>query len=201
MSEIDIYGACELLGIDPLDYAEIVGADRRSAGGWGSGLQQNMVGAGAQRVLQRLAGQPAQLLQDKAALARPAVRGIPLTRRKETVISCNVYGTAGATFNATGTPLVRFRPERLVAIELTNGGTTNNPAQNQILTGAFIGAENALPYIGSAATGIHLGSSPANGQGIAITWPTAQPNTPVILQVYFIATGTLYASLYGTSLS
>ena len=198
-NEIDVYGACEILGIDPMEYAEIVGADRRSSGGWGGGLQQNMIGA--QKVLQRLAGGPAQLLQDKAALARPAVRGIPLTRRKETVVACNVWGTSGTTVNATGTPLVRFRPERLVAIELTNGGTTNNPAQNQLLIGAFIGAKNALPYIGSAATGIHLGTSAVNGQGIAITWPTAQPNTPIVLQIHFLATGTLYAALYGTALS
>lgn len=188
--EIQVFGA-EALGLSPAEYQEIVGGDRTRGG-------QDLVGA--VQVLSQLRGDSGAI-ERRADLNRPAVRGIPLTRMNEVQVPCNVFGTTGQTVAATIQLMQLFRPEKLIVTEQTNANVFNNPAQGQIITGAFVGAQNMFPTAPGVGTGIHAGSFSSNSLGNGIMWASARPAIVITINVQFLQTGTFWGTLYGKTLS
>lgn len=189
--EIEVFGA-EALGISPSEYQEIVGADRTRGG-------QDLLGA--QAVLSSLRGSGQDAISRRAALAHPAVRGIPLTRMNEVQVPIVVFGTTGQTASATIQLQQLFRPEKLIVTEQTNANSFNNPAQGQIMTGAFVGAQNMFPTAPGVGSGIHCGAFSSNSLGNGIMWATARPAITITIQVNYLQTGTFWGVMLGKTLS
>lgn len=191
--EIEVFGA-EALGLSPAEYQEIAG-DRTRGG-------QDLVGAA--QVLSALRGQTgagAAAIARRAALAHPAVRGIPLTRMNEVQVPIVVFGTSGQTPSATIQLQQLFRPEKLIVTEQNNANTMYQPAQFQILTGAFVGAQNMFPTAPGVGSGIHCSVFAANSLGNGIMWASARPAITITLQVNFLSTGTFWGTMFGKTLS
>lgn len=194
--EIQVFGA-QALGIEPSEYQEIVGVDRTRGGGGAVDL------VGAAQVLSALhaGGGGADAIARRAAGLRPAVRGIPLTRMNEVQVPIVVFGTTSQTPSATIQLQQLFRPEKLIVTEQTNANAFNNPAQGQILTGAFVGAQNMFPTAPGVGSGIHAGTFSSNSLGNGIMWATARPAITITLQVNFLQTGTFWGCMLGKTLS
>ena len=158
--EISVFGA-EALGIDASEYQEIMGGDRTRGG-------QDLVGAAQVLSALQAGGAGASAIQSRSALNRPAVRGIPLTRMNEVQVPIVVFGTAGQTPSATIQLQQLFRPEKLIVTEQNNGNGFFNPAQAQVLTGAFVGAQNMFPTAPGVGSGIHRGTFSSNSLGNGI---------------------------------
>lgn len=188
--EIQVFGA-EALGISPAEYLEIVGGDRTRGG-------QDLVGAA--QVLSAL-GQGSNVFANRAAASQPAVRGVPLTRMLESQVPIVVFGTTGQTVTATITLQQLFRAEKLIVTEQLNNNTVNNPAQNMILTGAFVGALNMFPTAPGVGSGIHCAAFSSNSLGNGIQWASAKPAISISCSVNFLSTGTFWGVLYGKTLS
>ena len=184
--EISVFGA-EALGLSPAEWQEIVGIDRTRGGGYGG----EFVGAG---------GAPDAVVR-RASLQRPAVRGVPLTRMNEVQVPIVVFGTSGQTPSATIQLQQLFRPEKLIVTEQNNANSIFNPAQFQILTGAFVGAQNMFPTAPGVGSGIHCSVFASNSLGNGIMWSTARPAITITLQVNFLSTGTFWGTMFGKSLS
>ena len=187
---IEVFGA-EALGISPAEYQEIVGLDRTRGG------QSQVDLVGAAQVLSHLSGP----LEARAARMAPAVRGVPLTRMNEVQVPIVVFGTTGQTPSATIQLQQLFRPEKLIVTEQTNANSFNNPAQGQILTGAFVGAQNMFPTAPGVGSGIHMGTFSSNSLGNGICWATARPAITITLQVNYLQTGTMWGCMLGRTLS
>ena len=196
---VEVFGA-EALGIDAAEWQEIVGR-----GGLRYGTDtlynQDLVGAAPGLSTLRQGGPGATAIQRRAALHRPAVRGIPLTRMNNVQAPIVVFGTTGQTPSGTIKLEQLFRPEKLVVIEQTNANAFNNPAQGQILTGAFVGAVNMFPTAPGVGSGIHCGAFGGAALGNEIMWATAKPAITITLQVNFLQTGTFWGTMYGKTLS
>lgn len=190
--EIAVFGA-EALGIDTYDWPVLEG-DRTRGG-------QDLMGAAEVLSALQAGGGGADAIQRRSALNRPAVRGIPLTRMNEVQVPIVVFGTSGQTPSATIQLQQLFRPEKLIVTEQTNNNTFNNPAQGQVLTGAFVGAQNMFPTAPGVGSGIHCGAFSSNSLGNGIMWATARPAITITLQVNFLATGTFWGVMLGKSLS
>lgn len=194
---IDVFGAdnVQALGLIPGGYEEIgYGADRTRGG-------QDLVGAAQVLSALQAGGPGTNAILARNALQKPALRGVPLTRMNESQVPIVVFGTTGSTPSATIQLMQHFRPEKLVVIEQLNNNAVNNPAQFQILTGAFVGAMNMFPTAPGVGGGIHCGAFGINSLGTGIMWSTAKPAIVITLQVQFLATGTFWGTMYGKTLA
>lgn len=191
--EIAVFGA-EALGIGPSEYQEIVGADRTRGG-------QDLLGAAQVLSALQAGSAGANAIAARAAALRPAVRGVPLTRMNEVQVPLVGFGTTGQTNAATIQLQQLFRPEKLIVTEQTNANSFNNPAQGQVMTGAFVGAQNMFPTAPGVGSGIHMGAFSSNSLGNGIMWATARPAITVTVQVNYLQTGTMWGAMYGKTLS
>ena len=111
-----------------------------------------------------------------------------------------VFGTLNQTPSASIKLEQLFKPERLIVTEQNNGNGFFNPAQSQILTGAFVGAQNMFPTAPGVGTGIHCGTFASNSYGVGINWSTARPAASITLQVNFLALGTFWGCMMGSTI-
>ena len=193
---IDVFGAenVSALGLIPGGYEEIVGADRTRGG-------QDLLGAAQVLSALQAGGPGTNAIPAPAGLQRPALAARPLTRMNESQVPIVVFGTTGQTPSATIQLMQHFRPEKLVVIEQLNNNTINNPSQFQVLTGAFVGAQNMFPTAPGVGSGIHCGAFGINSLGTGIMWSTAKPAIVITLQVNFLQTGTFWGTMYGKTLA
>ena len=193
---IDVFGAdnIQALGLIPTGgYEEIVGEMTRGG--------QDLVGAAQVLSALQSGGAGANAIARRAALQQPALRGRPLTRMNDSQVPIVVFGTTGQTPSGTIQLMQHFRPEKLVVIEQLNNNTVNNPAQFQVLTGAFVGAQNMFPTAPGVGSGIHCGAFGINSLGTGIMWSTAKPAIVITLQINFLSTGTMWGTMYGKTLA
>ena len=185
MSNIDVLGFP--------NWSEILGEQTRG-GQQNADYQNYLLGVAMNpQANPAFANQAARL----AMLQRPALKSNPPAVAQEWQIGMTLFGTSGTTGTATVTPQCYFRAEKLMAVELTNAGVLNNPPQNMVITGAFIGQKNQLPVGAGAGGGLHAAFFATGALGNGIKWSTCQPAITMSIQVQFNGTGTIYLGLFG----